>query len=330
MRKGVIIGALLLTFQSACFSQILYVGNDATSTFIIGGHFYGGNDNKSGYPASTILANIDEINSKHPEYVFCTGDLYRDFKNDQEKYDRALIKKLNCPLINAVGNHDVSWSGEVSVNYQSVITAGVTHIVLDTELDNGHIEGDQFYFLKRELESAESTVFIYSHRPIWCEENEELAHLFNGNTRSGTNYQADILPLLESSGRTIYWFSGSLGGNAAASFFYHHQSEHIYYINTAIRNLPRDGLIEVNVVGGKPSFSVFSLTGKDLMALEEYDLAFWGENEGDENKFNFRLVPLYIKQMLTHRYFWYGFIYTVVGVLLLLFIRRRRIARRGV
>ena len=75
--------------------------------FIVGGHFHGASTNTSGFPASTMLGGIDIINAQNPDFIISLGDMFLSVKKDMKNYPRVLFDKLNAPLFNAVGNHDV-------------------------------------------------------------------------------------------------------------------------------------------------------------------------------------------------------------------------------
>jgi hypothetical protein len=117
-------------------------------------------------------------------------------------------------------------------------------------------------------------------------------------------------------------------GNVPVSFFYHkEEGKNITYIQTAIRNIPRDAILKVRIKNGKVAFTPISLTDQDLEALEYYNMDFWKEYKKPVAQFNYRLIPLYIKQTLTSRYFWYGMgamvmVFFVAGLVL------KRVRRR--
>lgn len=342
---------LLLAFTSAPVSATqprtgspfngLRVVEDSAATsysFWVSAHFYGGSGNVSGYPASTLLANLDMINASDEKFLVCAGDLFKDVQNDIPKFKRSLFDKLQKPLFNAVGNHDVSgnvFTDNYGSTYYYFGYQGDRFIILDTELDGSSISGNQLGFLKNILATAQEgqNIFIFSHRPIWAEEDPELSKAFPDNTKSltGTNFESDIEPLLMKAQKksNIYWFSGSLG-KAPASFFYHKkENSNIHYVQTAIRDLKRDAMLSVQVKSGKVEFKTVSLTDQELKPLEEYNYAFWMEGKGS-SEFNYRLVPYYFELMLTHRYFYYGMGYMVLLILslkALKWLRQRRKAR---
>jgi hypothetical protein len=269
--------------------------------------------------------------------MVCLGDLFMDIRNDTANYQWSLFDKLDMALYNAVGNHDLG--GDTYVNkfgktYFSFRLGEDFHIFLDTESSNGDIDLHQLEFLTEQLAYAShfSNIFIYSHRTIWKDTYPEMENLFADNTQSldETNFEDEVLPLLEKAAQesNVYWFSGSLG-SAPASFFYHRdEPRKITYIATAIRALPRDAMLKVNVINGKVQFETVSLTNQELLSVEEYDIEYWNANSGIE-PFNWKLLPYYGKLIVTHRYFWYGTTFALALVLLFRFVRRRFFRRSG-
>jgi len=262
-------------------------------SFLVGGHYYGNASNTTGLPVNTVLANLDLINADLYRFHVALGDVFLDVRNDISLYEKKFFSKIYTPFYIAVGNHDVSGSffedeiGKTSVQFTF---GNDVHLILDTEKNDGSIEGDQLALLKRTCNSDCQNIFIYSHRPIWSEEDSEMKGLFKNNTTStfGLNFQEDILPLIQ----------------------------------TAVRGIKRDGLLQVSVDNGAVSFKPVSLTGQNLMSLESYNLAFWRDAHPLET-FNPRLIKLYLINMFTHRYFWYGIVLTLLLFTVSLLILKR-------
>lgn len=310
--------------------------DDSTESysFIVSGHFYGGGSNESHYPANTLLANLDWINESGADALICLGDLFKSIADDRPFYEKSFFDKLEIPLVNTVGNHDLTGSiyqdtyGETSFMFEHNKDL---HIIIDTELDNGDIVGDQLSMLNEAKEIVNkgevNNVFVYGHRTIWKESYEEMEGLFVDNTQGiGTpNFKSDIIPVLKEMEEkaNVFWFSGSLG-TAPASFFHFEDKENGFeIIATAIRALPRDAVLLINVDNGEVSFEPYSFTGQDLNALNTYDVAYW-QNTVGEKPFNWKLTAYYFEVMFTHRYFWYGCLYTIFGISVLFWFFRRR------
>ncbi len=287
-------------------------------SFVISGHFYGDGFNKTHYPANTVLGNIELFNSV--DFTVCLGDLYKDVKNDHAFYQKHFYSQLQKPLFNAVGNHDVSGSfyeDNIAQRFYRFSTNGIQHIVLDGEENDSKIEGAQLDSLKQWISEFNkgnaSYLMLYAHRPIWAEEDSLLSQVFIDNTKSdfGTNFIEDVLPLLQTipDSKRVFWFGGSMGAQPY-SFFYHNKGNVTYAI-TAVRGAEKDAVLMANYSNGKLSFQTHSLTGQELMAFEEYTIDNF-LTYTEPVRFNYRLIPLWIKNTLFHRYFWYGVISCLV------------------
>ena len=356
---------LLLSFVSAQaqrspFNGLEVLPADSTGHYriLIGGHFHGESTNRSGYPAATLLANLDTINKLGANLFLSTGDLFMDPVNDMPRYQRALFSKLKMPLFNAPGNHDRS--GRINGRLTGMIPCGrkcihmdPSHDIkgscipsdsddvffdyayfLDTESDDGSIVGAEFEVLEmfagKVMFIDSGNVFFISHRPIWSEDDPQYSPLFKDNTRSltGTNFQKDVYPLLEKIAEHahVYWISGSLGGSAPSSIFFQEHAKNnlsrhggITYIQCAIRDEPRDALLIADVYPDTVKWSSFSLTGQKLLAPEAYNAAWWREHIGKSEGFNWRLLPYLVKTTVLRKEFWWG---VLGGVLMLMLVRR--------
>lgn len=307
--------------------------DSAGFTFLVTGHIHGASSNVSGFPASTILGNIDSLNSFKPSFMVSLGDLFPELNPQvKENYDKSFFEKISFPLFNVVGNHDlgrgayVKWYGKT---YSHFIFKNSLFVFLDTESDDGSIEDEQLGMLREALEQVSTSgvkhVFVFSHRPVWAEQNKRYDGLFAGNTRTmvgNNNYERVVLPLLKDVSKLaeVYWMSGSMS-SAPVSFFYDKDpGTGIVHIQTAIRELPRDAVLKVNMKNDRISFECISLTGQDLKSLESYDINFWKSTIHEEPEFNFRLLPYLTLLMITHNYFWFGFGIACITLLVLFFI----------
>ncbi|MCW3071650.1 MAG: hypothetical protein JWO44_1540 [Bacteroidetes bacterium] len=319
------------------FNKLKLKDTAATYSFIVSGHFHGASTNLSTFPAATVLANTDTLNSFQPAFLFTLGDMFLDLdKNYIDHYQRALFSKLKMPVFNAVGNHDLSngdmYEKTFGATYYSFIAGLELFIVLNTEKDDGSIKGEQLEMLQEALKKGQQqsikNIFILSHRPIWSENDPAYTGLFAGNTRTAlgsNNYEKEIKPLLTniSKVKNIYWMSGSMA-NAPASFFYHKdESSNITFMQTAIRDLPRDAVLLVTADKGIISFKGISLTGQSLEPIEHYGIEYWKKSVPEEEKFNYRLLPLMIFKAIMHPYFWSGFAVALLLFLLLRFVNKR-------
>jgi hypothetical protein len=320
------------------FNQLRLGKADNSFSFLVTGHLYGASTNVSGFPASTILASIDSLNRTNADFLISLGDLFMDVDSYHlDNYRKSFFEKINFPLFNAVGNHDLSgnkYSKYFGKTYYAFVHGSAFFIFLDTEESDGRIKGKQLEFFKDVLSKAASlnevkSIFISTHRPVWAENNPRYTRFFRDNTRTfpGTNnFEEEIFPILrEYTTKNIFWLSGSLG-DAPASIFYDQPFSNITYINTAIRSQKRDAVVKVEVYeGGDIKFSAISLTGQQMLPVESYDISFWEANTNAVTEFNFRLLPYLIIKTLRNHNFYYGL---AVGFLLVfsgfVFVRKKQ------
>ncbi|HET6226846.1 MAG TPA: hypothetical protein VFF27_11245 [Bacteroidia bacterium] len=317
---------VLVAQLSSPFNKLALTDQAADYSFIVSGHFHGGSSNQSTFPAATLLANIDSINALQPAFIISLGDLFTDVNEETvDHYNTSLFRKLKSPLFNAVGNHDVSNGNKYETLYGKsfyFFTYGKQlFLLLNTELNDGDIKGEQLELVKSALNKAKTggikQLFIFSHRPVWAEGNPRYTNIFKDNTQSklgAPNFEKDILPLLQQVHLPIYWFSGSMGSGPASFFYDKNEKDGITYIQTAIRDTPRDGVLRVELNQNTVSFKCISLTGQRLGPLEQFGISYWTKNVAPEQSFNFRLLPYLTWLMIKHHYFWIGLI---TGVILL-------------
>jgi hypothetical protein len=319
--------------QRSPFTGTSVVPPDSSGNYrlVFGAHFHGASNNRSGYPAATVLANIDTLNALSPNALFSAGDLFLDPASDIPRFERSLFKKLTVPLFNAPGNHDVE-SPQYAERYGptfGVVPMGADRIFwLDTERDKGSIVGDQLDLLRAELQRFEGrNLFIVAHRPLWAEGKSPYSELFTGNTRSLVpgNYTGEILPMLEEVAKRarVFWISGSMAGLAPSSIFFQEHLPNLTYIQCAVRDVPRDAVLVVDVSADTLIWTGISLTGRSLLKVQDYDAAWWSSSIRKKEPFNIRLVPLYVRQTVLSSTFWYG----ILSAFLLLLLLRAALRR---
>ena len=332
---GAALHGLTTVAQRSPFNGLEVLPADSTGHYriLIGGHFHGESTNRSGYPASTLLANLDTINALGANLFLSTGDLFMDAENDRDRYARAFLRKLNVPLFNSPGNHDDFGAGsrdpfEFDIPFNPGRSGDtIFHdrvLLLNTELNDGSLIDDQLGRLNELSDSPGlRNLFVVSHRPIWSEDDPAYSDLFKDNTRSltGTNFKTEVYPILEQIAKhaQVYWISGSLGGQAPSSIFFQRHAPNITYIQCAIRDEPRDALLIADVHPDTVKWSALSLTGQKLEAPDTYDAAWWRARAGREESFNWRLLPYLVKKTLTRNEFWWG---AASALLLGFFVRR--------
>ena len=323
MRLGLLaIGVMIVLCsraQNSPFTFLPILPPDSTGHYrlLIGGHFHGASTNTSGFPAATVLANINAMNATGANVFLSTGDLFLEPDRDSLRYLDSFFSKLHLALFNAPGNHDLEGHAyHAAARMPVTLSMGADRIVLlDTERDDSRILGDQLEVLEqlaaRTGGDQMKHVFIVSHRPIWAEEEPRYSKLFEGNTRSilGANYEKEVLPIIRRLARStkVFWISGSMAGRAPASMFFQPHEPNITYIQCAVRDQLRDAVLVADVDPGGIRWSAMSLTGQEMAPVETYDAQWWSEHQGKGEEFHWRRIPYLIRKNLGYPAFWYGF-----------------------
>ncbi len=336
--RFLLISLLLVAVQAMAqpspFNGLQPVPPDSSGAYrlIVGGHFHGSSNSLSGFPAASLLANLDTFNKLGANMLLSTGDLFLHADKDRLRFERTLFEGLTMPLYNAPGNHDVedgTYVDRYGPTHGSIDMGGDRIVLLDTERDNGNIRGEQLELLAAQVDAGLQRLFIISHRPVWAEDDAIYSPLFEGNTRSllSTNFRKEVFPILERiAQRTeVFWVGGSMAGKAPSSIFFQPHADNITYIQSAIRDVPRDAVLIADVDRERVRWSVLSLTGEEFPAAEEMNAEWWAANMSTEVvEFNWRLLPYLTGKIVTHRAFWWGAGSMLLLLLLLRWILRKR------
>ena len=311
------------------------VKDDGTAyAFLISGHFYGSSSSRSGLPAATVLAERELFSSAGASFLLTTGDLFINTKADLARHRRVFYDQLGIPVFNAVGNHDLDGGDYEALLGPTSFAFDVgpdRFVVLDTERDDGRIIGRQAELLFEATELARQgrirNLFVISHRPVWAEVQPMFDGMFEHNTRSvlAQGPGPGVLEALDAAaaGAGVFWFAGSMGGGAPASILWQVMPSGVVYGMSAVRDEPRDALLLISVDDGGVHPEALSLTGRELPAVKDLDVAYWRSRQGDPQPFNWRLLPLKTWNVISDRAFWWGMAAMLVMSMLL-----RRIVRR--
>ena len=127
--------------QSSINGKLLITQSENYS-FLIIGHLYGNPiGNKSKVPSSTILKSLDYINNTKSSFLILLGDNY--YISDNEHINNFLdtfAYKINKPIFNAVGNHDLNtishndYINKFGKTYFKFKHGNDLHLFLDTEI----------------------------------------------------------------------------------------------------------------------------------------------------------------------------------------------------
>jgi hypothetical protein len=313
-------------------------------SFLCAGHVYGAHS-PSAYPAASFLANINKFNAMDVQFFVMLGDItQRCTESEIDIFNYTIGNSLKMPIFNARGNHDVGnrdlYSKHFGKTYFSFRYCSEWYIFLDTEINDGQVEGEQLEFLLNSLNETKHSddiknIFIFSHRLLWAIDNKPVDKIIpwvNGpsyHPKTATSFKEYILPELFplSNNKNIYLMSGDIGCEWSFPLFYEENPKHnITYIACGLGESRKDAIIKVDITrGGEVTFTPISLTGEKLEEIKHYDIDYWATYFGERNK-----LSAQIQKLLTNIYFRLGivFSFTLIGGLILFIILFNKLRKR--
>lgn len=281
MMKKILIPCLLLLALTSCRH-----GGEAYS-FFVAGHTYG--SPSAGNPGMhpPFVNELKQLSSDERIALgILTGDIVR--KPDTLSWDSvdAQLSVLQVPVYFSPGNHDTYnrplYESRYGKTYFSFMQGSDLFIILDGNLDNWNISGDQLVFLEdqiNDLVAGTENIFVFVHQLIYWDEHNIFAGV-NLNwppyTPDTTNYWGMVEPMLQGAGAPVCIFSGDLGANNRATAVMYYADRNITYIASGMGNIENDNYILVHRHGdGNLTFELVALGGEPgrLGALENYNIA---------------------------------------------------------
>ena len=284
--------------------------NSSTSnySFYVGGHLYG-TPGPSMYPAASLLGYVSEMKRSSAKFFIMLGDVIQHMKKNQadkeiEIFDHLINKKLNFPLYNAPGNHDLElglekYSKYFGEPYYQFVYGTEKFIFLNTQQDgNCNIGKEQENFLFESLNAAKvndnlKNVFLLMHQPLWLVDNKEFLDV-DSWTNTGTHktscsdFSRNTLKNIKKLNlqKSLFLLSGDIGcknyklgkipNESFPLFFEKDYKNNITYIATGLCETENDNLIKLNIdKTSNVNIEVISLSGKKLNKIENYNQNYW-------------------------------------------------------
>lgn len=266
--------------------------------FLVAGHIYGSHNNDASRPAANLLQNLSVIQQMDLNLIILLGDSVDDSTmEDFQDLEVKFLNQLGIPVFNAIGNHDIRNNGRAlyeeryGLTYYTFRYGPAVMIVLDTELKNCSIDGEQRDMLETTLheasqDSSVEQIFVFMHKVIFIEQFPELlesdnpqAKPNNGSITCEKNYtsllEKNFLPAARV--KPVYLIAGDTGayGGNFSPFYEKHPDAPLYTIATGIGDTPQDSVILISIDQSETRFDVISLAGKTFRSLETYNLAYW-------------------------------------------------------
>ena len=259
-------------------------------SFFAAGHTYG-NPMDNPHPKGLYKPFKHKISFINEDKNIKMGFLLGDVVWTHSHWDAALEDmSLFQDSIRVVrGNHDgplEQFEKRFGKSYYSFEENKDLFIVLDGNLNNWSISGEQLIFLKniiRNKGKKARNIFVFVHQIIWWTKNAKKFHP-NGTFFMGkdVNYWSEVEPLLTKSGKPTFLFAGDVGAFTSkqrkkdypVECFYT-KKDNITYIGTGMGGGIRDNFVIVDVLNnGEVNFRLIHLNGENtngLGKLEEYN-----------------------------------------------------------
>lgn len=203
-------------------------------------------DNKNS--AKTFENIIEKVNREDAIFAVDVGDLAYDGEKEKFRFFINQIKKVNRPLLTAIGNHDIREAGRANYYelfgrfYYSFIVGNSYFIILD-DADEKNLDPWQMDWLKIELQKSQNYKyrFIFMHVPLYDPRKSRnkighgLKNLAFSNELNNLCDENNVTMLFASHihayyrgiwGKTPYIITGGAGAELTGSdprhYFYHY------------------------------------------------------------------------------------------------------------
>ena len=246
-------------------------------------------------PSPALTAKCKELAALRPKAVVSVGDFVYYYHPESLAATTEVFRSLGAPVINAVGNHEMSEREKYIERFGNTFGAlrlnKTLMITLDTELDPWQISGEQLKWLQECLALAPAAgierLLIFAHKLIFSVGNERYGPLLasaNGFKPwpGVSNFAEQVLPLLlafTSLGHELLWVGGDIGVPWSYGLFYDHDPKSgITYLCTGMGDQPWDNVLELSLpLAGKTKIRVIPLTANALPGLDECGPAAWAK-----------------------------------------------------
>lgn len=259
-------------------------------SFIVLGHLYGRasspvkNKPDDLFPSASVLANIDLLKKDESSFLILNGDIVH--KANQTQFDflkSSFLEKIGKLFFIVVGNHEMQdrslYEKNFGKTFFSFAHKNSFFVFLDTEINQGFIEGEQWDFFIKSIHSVSKNdriknVFILSHKIIW--EKDFFDENFRPKEDIFRHFEEKIMPKLVflAQEKRVLWISGD---GMTPLYFKESDFENLSFVTTSLSETAMDNFLRIVISDDKKPFlePVF-LNGDDSLPIERYDKGYWG------------------------------------------------------
>ena len=301
--------------------------------FLVAGHIYGNYKNdRSIFPSSSFLANIDFINDYSSSFFILLGDSYRLPRKDHIQAFKSSVKdKLEMPIYSVIGNHEsVDREAYKQIFGETFFSFSICEnlfLFLDSEESfDSRFSENQLTFLRETLAKTDKiqNIFIFSHKLIWASEDNKYSPIWHkmnvrGRYSDYEYYASNIKPLIDETSllHPTFFISGDIGLLSPKTIFYD-QTANVTYVATGLGDRADDHILSVSISSDhEVTFKSISLADQSIDEINQSNLASWTENTNPASEeFSLRDIPAAMKALIV---FIIGFL---TGILFWSYFRR--------
>lgn len=270
----------IITLAIILFTITLQSQNDSYS-FFVAGHTYGapGVDNEGFHPLFKQKFNYIQSRTEI-KFGVLTGDIVspNPTEQDWDEIDTD-IGTLGLPIHFAVGNHDMEnrplFESRYGITYYYFIYQDDLFIVLDPNIDEWNISGEQLEFLKNVVnENAEITdnIYVFFHQVLWKDDNHYNYIKWNSSAgRADTiNFWIEVEPIFHQLTNDVVMFAGDVGAGSWATDISYDQYDNITLITSGMGDEDGENFIVVNVDSNKSiTYDTIYLSDSDVTETDK-------------------------------------------------------------
>jgi hypothetical protein len=186
-----------------------------------------------------------------------TGDIVQSSTAQNWDDVDTSLKRLDVPIYFALGNHDMQdrtlVENRYGVTYSSFMREKDLFIILDPNLANWNIEGDQLDFLKKTLDESGSdanNIFVFFHQLIWL----NYKHPLGNNPPNSVEGKADVLnfwtelePCFKALDKPVFFFAGDVGALSYSPTLMYYKEGDLTYISSGMGVSGKGNFVVVEV-----------------------------------------------------------------------------------
>lgn len=287
MKRVFLFFCLVFSFISCDKTKTPPITPSIEYSFFIAGHTYGkpGVNNIGLHPPFKEKFEFLKSDTTLAFGIF-TGDIVIEGTNQEWDEVDIDISELGLPFHFAVGNHDMSdrtlYENRYGDTYFSFIQNEDLFIILDPNLDEWDIAGDQLDFLKDELNTHANSVnhiFVFFHQLLWWTSDNIYQDVVLNSTqgRADTiNFWTEVEPLFHQLENKVVMCAGDVGAHPTGDEYMYHTYDNITLIASGMGGEERDNIVIIDVYDDQSiGYRLIALNGNDINALgklEDYEL----------------------------------------------------------